>query len=205
MLTSKYENACATPSDINEHLPTLHKYACECSHITECGVRSVVSSYAFAHALVGRPDTKLVQVDPAFHLNIVAFGTECRQEGLPVVFHNESDLTCPMETTDLLFVDTWHIYGQLKRELARWHSHVRKYILLHDTTIDEWNGETVRVGWNAEAQSQATGIPVDEIRKGLWPAIEEFLRDHPEWTLRERFTNNNGLTILERISSQETS
>ena len=201
MLANKYHTACTTPSDINEHLPTLYRYARECSHVTECGVRFVVSSYAFAHALVGRPGTTLVQVDPVSHPNILAFGAECKREGLPVIFHNQSDLTCPLEPTDLLFIDTWHVYGQLKRELARWHPYVRRYILLHDTTVDEWHGETVRVGWNAVAQSRQTGIPVDEIRKGLWPAIEEFLRDHPEWTLRERFTTNNGLTILQRTSS----
>lgn len=198
MLFQKYNGLCATPSDINEHLPVLYKYASECSHVTECGVRSVVSSYAFASALVGRPSTKLVQVDPVSHPNVFAFGRECWNEGLEVVFHNQSDLECPMEPTDLLFIDTWHVYGQLKRELARWHSSVAKYILLHDTTVDEWHGETVRVGWNAEQQSRASGIPVAEIRKGLWPAVEEFLAEHPEWSLRERRINNNGLTVLQR-------
>lgn len=198
MLFQKYNVLCTTPSDINEHLPVLYKYASECSHVTECGVRSVVSSYAFAAALVGRPSTKLVQVDPTSHPNIVAFGGECATEGLEVVFHNQSDLECPMEPTDLLFIDTWHVYGQLKRELARWHSVVAKYIILHDTTIDALKGETIRIGWNAEYQSRTTGIPVAEIRKGLWPAVEEFLAQHPEWTLRERYTNNNGLTVLQR-------
>ena len=37
---------------------------------------------------------------------------------------------------------------------------------------------------------------VDE--KGLWPAIEEFLEANSNWELHERFTNNNGLTILKR-------
>ena len=41
-----YEGLCSTPSDINEHLPTLKKYAEECEHITEMGVRWVVSTYA---------------------------------------------------------------------------------------------------------------------------------------------------------------
>ncbi len=194
----KYIESCRTSSDINEHLPTLARYASECSHVTECGVRNGVSSYAFAAALVGRPSTKLVQVDPTSYPNVVAFGGESAAEGLEVVFHNQNDLECPMEPTDLLFIDTWHVYGQLKRELARWHSVVAKYIILHDTTIDALKGETIRVGWNAEYQSRTTGIPVAEIRKGVWPAVEEFLAQHPEWTLRERYTNNNGLTVLQR-------
>jgi len=34
---------------------------------------------------------------------------------------------------------------------------------------------------------------------GLWPAIEEFLKNNNDWVLHERFTNNNGLTILKKI------
>jgi hypothetical protein len=198
MISATYTRLCRESSDINEHLPTLAKYASECTHVTECGVRAVVSSYAFAHALKSKPSAKLVQVDPVSHPNVISFGNQCKQEGLNVVFHNKSDLECPIETTDLLFIDTWHVYGHLKRELDRWHSHVRKYIILHDTTVDEWYGETIRNGWDAVRQSRETGIPIDEIRKGLWPAVSEFLTHRPEWTLRERFVNNNGLTILEK-------
>lgn len=198
MLQSNYHDLCRTPSDINEHLPTLHKYASECKHVTECGVRSAVSSYAFGSALAAIPGSKLIQVDPDSHPNIVRFRALSAAEGLQTVFHQKSDLECPIETTDLLFIDTWHVYGHLKRELARWNPHVRKYIILHDTTVDEWYGETIRNGWDAVRQSRESGIPVDEIRKGLWPAVAEFLLQHPEWTVRERFVHNNGLTILEK-------
>lgn len=198
MLQSTYRDLCRTPSDIHEHLPTLFRYASECTHVTECGVRSAVSSYAFGAALASRPNTKLVQVDPDSHPNILAFQALAADSGLQSVFHQQSDLLCPLEATDLLFIDTWHVYGQLKRELARWHPYVRKYIILHDTTVDEWQGETLRVGWDAVRQSRESGIPVDEIRKGLWPAVTEFLAEHPEWKIRERFVNNNGLTVLEK-------
>ena len=43
-------------------------------------------------------------------------------------------------------------------------------------------------------------IEVQEILKGLWPAVDEFLQNNPNWILHERFTNNNGLTILKRIN-----
>jgi hypothetical protein len=111
-------------------------------------------------------------------------------------FVNASDLECPLVETDLLFIDTWHVYGQLKRELARWHPVVRKYIAMHDTEVDGIRGETIRNGWDPVKQSRATGIPVDEITKGLLPAITEFLAEHPEWTMLARYRNNNGLTIL---------
>ena len=198
-LLSKYIAHCMNPSDINEHLPTLNHYSRGCSHITECGVRSAVSSYAFAVALKGKPSNKLVQVDPVYSSNISVFQTECRNENVNTIFHAASDLDCPIETTELLFIDTWHVYGQLKRELSRWHNSVLKYIILHDTTVDGFYGETIRNGWDAVKQSAETGIPVDEINRGLGPAVSEFIAEHPEWTIEAVYTNNNGLTVLRRL------
>ena len=201
VLYNKYLNRCRTPSDINEHLPTLYEYAKKCKHVTEAGVRTAVSSYAFGAGLVGQEGNKLVQIDLNDSAEIQVFLKDCASEGVNAMFYKQSDLDAPMEQTDLFFIDTWHVYGHLKRELARWHSYVSKYIILHDTTLDEIYGETIRNGWDAQSQSFASGIPVDEITKGLWPAVTEFLTDHPEWTLEKRYTNNNGLTILRRVSS----
>lgn len=198
MLKSRYEAKCRIPCDINEHLPTLLKYAQKCDSITECGVCNIVSSYAFATGLLGNPNGVFKMVDPYRSHNIDMFTDMCEREGIRVKYFQDSDLTCPCEETDLLFIDTWHVYAQLKRELAHWHSHVKKYIVMHDTTVDEWYGESVRGNHDIARQSRESGFPPDEIAKGLWPAITEFLSDHPEWKLEERFTNNNGLTVLSR-------
>lgn len=105
------------------------------------------------------------------------------------------------ECYDITFIDTWHVYGQLKRELEKFSKITKKYIIIHDTTIDAVYGETIRLSdiFNPEQQSNDTGIPINEILKGLWTAIEEFLIINKNWKLKERFTNNNGLTILEKI------
>lgn len=198
-IADNYSRACSVPSDINQHLPILKAYADTCTHITECGVRGVVSSWAFAMSLQGRPGARLVQVDLDTNVNVVLFGNIARAVGIDTIFYQQSDLECPIEPTELLFIDTWHVYGHLKRELDRWHTAVSKYIILHDTTVDEWKGETVRCGWNAVEQSNRSGIPVEEICKGLWPAIDEFLKAHPEWAMEKRLYNNNGLTILARV------
>ena len=100
---------------------------------------------------------------------------------------------------DLTFIDTWHVYGQLKRELAKFSKITNKYIILHDTTVDEIYGETIRIGWNATVQSYDTGIPIDEINCGLGRAVDEFLAANKNWMLKEKFTNNNGLTVLQRL------
>jgi hypothetical protein len=194
-----YHQKCGKMSDIFEHMPTLYELAKQCTHITELGVRAAVSSYAFGYGLVGRPDTKLVMVDLEDSQGIQTFLQKAKKQGLNAVFYQQNDLECVQEETDLVFIDTWHVYGQLKRELARWHSVTRKWIVLHDTTVDADEGETVRGKTSDEEideMSQKTHIPREEIMKGLWPAVEEFLAEHPEWKLQKRYTNNNGLTIL---------
>ena len=198
MLVDCYKLKCQHPSDINEHLPVLYEYTKRCSSVVECGVRTIVSSYAFALGLKGTEGNKYYLVDPDASPNMPAFLKSCKSEGVNAEFWNKSDLECPIVDTDLLFIDTWHVYAQLKRELERWHGSVKKYIIMHDTTVDEWMGETIRAGWNADEQSKKFGFPVDEINKGLGPAIEEFLVGHPEWTVEKKLVNNNGLTILKK-------
>jgi hypothetical protein len=110
------------------------------------------------------------------------------------------------EKYDMVFIDTWHVYGQIKRELEKFSAIATKYIIMHDTTVDEVDGETVReYGYNyqqafgrATELAAATGIPREEILKGMWYGIQEFLANHPEWFIKDRFFNNNGLMVLAR-------
>ena len=197
-----YHQKCGQVSDIFEHMPTLYELAQQCTHITELGVRGAVSSYAFGYGLVGKAGAKLVMVDLETSQGIRTFLHRAKKQGVDVVFYQQNDLECPQEPTDLLFIDTWHVYGQLKRELDRWHTFAKRWIVLHDTTVDAEHGESVRGGHTLEdiqEMSLKTGIPADEITRGLWSAVEEFLQKHPDWTLQKRYTNNNGLTILRRV------
>ena len=47
----KFQYLKRKPSDINEHLETLSKYASDCNSIFETGVRGVVSSWALLHGI----------------------------------------------------------------------------------------------------------------------------------------------------------
>jgi hypothetical protein len=50
-----------------------------------------------------------------------------------------------------------------------------------------------------------SGLSKEEASRGMQPAIEEFLEGHKgEWRLLRRYTNNNGLTVLERVSGGPT-
>jgi hypothetical protein len=192
-----------TPCDINEHLETLRQYASECESVLELGVRKCVSSWAFALGLLenGSSNKTLIMNDitvcPTEHIETLANKTDLRI--IPIWKNN---LTLELEgPVDLTFIDTWHVYGQLKRELERFSPLTKRYIIMHDTTVDAEKGETLRNihKHNPEQQSKESGIPVEEILKGLWPAIAEFLEAHPEWVLHKRWSHNNGLTILKRV------
>jgi hypothetical protein len=102
-----------------------------------------------------------------------------KEAGTEASFEKRDTLDLTIEPTDLLFIDTYHVYKNLKHELEKHGPMAQKFIVMHDT---ETFGETSE----------------DSSRPGLWAAVEEFLAAHPEWSLFERRRNNNGLTILKR-------
>ena len=176
-----YNELCNKASDINEHLPTLRDLAKECNHVTEMGVRYIVSSWAFLEGL--EAGKKLVCIDiyqPAVHGgDLDTFQIACNKKGVDFKFVLGDTRLIDIAETDLLFIDTLHRYGQLKIELERHADKARKYIAFHDTTSFETEGE-------------------NGIDKGIWLAIEEFLAEHKEWKIKFRHTNCNGLTCLEK-------
>lgn len=199
---NKYKLLCKHRSDINEHLPTLCKYASECQSIIELGVRGVISTYAFVYGLLNNNSSnKTLLLNDIVKCNIKELLQLTANLKIDIKYEWINDLDLEIkENYDLTFIDTWHVYGQLKRELEKFSKVTNKYIIMHDTTVDDYKGETIRLGWDAKEQSIKTGIPVDEINKGLIPAINEFLEGNNNWKIREKFTNNNGLTILEKIN-----
>jgi pyoverdine/dityrosine biosynthesis protein Dit1 len=182
-LEKKYLELCSIPSDINEHLPTLKRYTQQCETVTEMGVRYIVSTYAF---LMGDPK-KLISIDIKHPSEYKGDLTEvvniAKENNIDFQFVLGDTREIEIEETDLLFIDTWHIYEQLKIELEKHASKAKKYIIMHDTTLFEHKGE-------------GPGYV------GLWPAVEEFLADNKQWAIHERYTNNNGLTILKRKNNE---
>lgn len=185
LIKQNYNLASITLSDINEHMDTLYNLAKECSHITEMGVRNVVSTWAF----MLRDPEKLIGID--LHSN---FNVEKAKLIYPKWQFIQADTTkIKIEETDLLFVDTLHTYSQLKKELFLHASNVKKYIVLHDTTTYGFVDEPT--DW--QTPEIMANYVVGNI-KGLQPAVIEFLNDNQEWILFKEYTNNNGLTILKR-------
>jgi hypothetical protein len=182
---SKYNYLCSTPSDINEHLPVIKKYADMCETITEMGVRYVVSTWALLSA---RPKSItcydiLDGLDMSiFNRNIDEISICAKNVGVNFNFIHADVLNIEIEETDLLLIDTYHEYNQMKQELKLHGNKAKKFLIFHDTTTYGQFGETFKLPNTI----------------GIWPAIEEFLQENTHWSIEERLTNNNGLTILKR-------
>ena len=119
---------------------------------------------------------------------------------------SQGDLTCHQLTqdylveippTDVLFLHTWHNYGQQKRELQKHASSVRKYIVCTHTVLDGTEGESVRLGLDIEAESTLTGYTIGEIKTGVRKAIDEFLQENTSWKKIADVTHDGGFIVLQ--------
>jgi hypothetical protein len=172
-LAALYERRSREPSDINEHLETLRRYASQCQHVTEFGVRSGVSTTAL---LAGMPE-QLVSYDWERRPEVDEL--ERLAEGR-WSFVLADVLTVTIAETDLLFIDTYHTGEQLRQELALHAEKVKNCIILHDT--------------------ESFGMVGEHGKEGLWPAVVDFI-DKGTFCLFQHFKNNNGLTILSRCQT----
>ena len=85
----------------------------------------------------------------------------------------ETDSTSFISTAiscDLLFIDTQHVYSQLKKELNAHHAFVNKYIVMHDT----------------------------HAKPEMLKAIEQFVEKNKKWKIKEINKQNVGYTVLEK-------
>ncbi len=187
-IQEEYNKRKQNTSDINEHLETLFNYGVKSKHITEFGSRFGDSTVALIHS---KPK-KMISYD----LFKSDFIKELNEENYSFV---QSDtLQVNIEETDLLFIDTLHRYFQLYNELGLHAKNVKKYIILHDT---ETYGEVDEPLYAPQIPVKMSEKVIRTKAKGLKQAISDFLNTTKEgknWKIKEVFTNNNGLTVLER-------
>lgn len=191
-------------SDIREHMPKLLELSVKCESIAEVGVRHAVSTWAFLYGLcLNQKEKKQLYCLDVFKPNCLDNIQELTTKvGIEFEFYIGNSATTPLPVVDMMFIDTWHVYAHLIRELEFHHSRVRKYFVLHDTEIDRIMGESIREKHNIENESKEYGYPPQEIMMGLSFAIDEFLERHPEWRFKKHYPNNNGMTILERVDDK---
>jgi hypothetical protein len=201
-IQEQYQIAVDTKSDINEHLPILKQYAEKCDHVTEMGARGGNSSVAL---MAANPNTFIsydYQYDiPEEHLrnsvtSLIKIFKEMQKDGKNFYYIGKDVLTVNIEETDMLFIDTWHCYDQLKAELDLHAQKVKKYIAFHDTFLYGEMGEGYpAMDSNHPQRDKLNGTG------GIKKAIFEFLEKYPNWKIVYETENNNGLMVIENYAN----
>ena len=172
-----YDIRAAIPGDISEHMPKLRENALLSDRIVEFGVGWGCSTWSL---LAGHPKWMRSYDIRRYEPHFSDVERAAAAAGMDYKIMIQSSTAEVIETCDFLFIDSSHYYEHCLKELQMHGGQVKRFIGFHDTTEFEFTDEN-RQG------------------RGLWPAIEEFMTANPEWRLAERFTNCNGLTILQRI------
>lgn len=160
---------------MGELMYVLKGYAEKYDSITEFGVQKGASSTAFAS---GKPK-KFTSYELYDVMDASVKALLGRYAGWK--YHSGSNsLAIDIEETDVLFIDTDHMYKQLLAELRRHSDKVKHCILLHDTL-------------NCGLVGERGAGP-----KGLLHAINEFIVEHNEWRIEKTYAHNHGLTVLRR-------
>lgn len=201
-LQYRYVLAYNEPSDINEHVPALRALAMECSSVVEIGLRDMVSSWGILQGLSENPSASrsYLGIDISYPpFQTLSLAKELAEEcGISFHFCQSNDMHVDIEPTEMLFIDSLHTYCHLTYELEKFSPKVSKYIAMHDTS-EPWGDENEDVYYGDYSEYPSE---YDCTKQGLWPAVEDFLLRHPEWTLHERHLNNHGFTILKRTTSK---
>jgi GT2 family glycosyltransferase len=174
-LADLYAAAVEEGSDISEHISLLYKLASCVDHVTNLSSVGVESATAFVQA---KPEHCAIYCS----LNspgIVRLKCAAHFAGLDYIFA-EFKRDIEIEQTDLLLIDAIHTEDVISCELSRYACRVKKYLIFHDTETFGLVGE----------------LPGS---RGIWPAISNYMREHPEWQLLQHYSNCNGLTIFERL------
>ena len=173
-IAQRFERVKKESRDISGHLDTLLQYAQECDTIVELGVNEGISTTAFLMA-----KKKFTNCDVHITKMFQELIDMTKAENVDMNFILSDDLIIEIPECDLLFIDTNHIYKQLKSELVLHGNKAKKYIIMHDT---ETFGD----------------VSLDKTLPGMKQAVNEFLIDNPHWKIKEHFIHCNGLTVLQR-------
>lgn len=160
------------PSDMDEHMMTLYRLASMCESVVETGTNDCTSTTALLYAQPKTLDCFDIERFPDVdEIERLAGQTK-------FTFHLGDVLEAELPECDFWFCDDFHEGEHVRKELDRFAHKVRKYIAFHDTALFSERGE--------------------HGGKGIWRAISEYLREHPEWKLILLNEKNNGLAVIAR-------
>jgi hypothetical protein len=175
-IEAEYKRRLRTPSDINQLLPVLRRYAEAAQSIIEFGLRSGNSATAF---LAARPETFTTYDINESCRSTFQYLARLAYPETTFRFINADSLRIVIPSCDLLFIDSFHTYRQLSAELRLHAQNAMRFIILHDSETFGLLGE-------------------DRRAPGLKRAILDFLARDRVWRVLEHYRHSNGLTVLQR-------
>ena len=168
------------------NIPTILKYSNNLNHITEFGTYLGCSLLCFLNNEVPP------QIIECYDLNFTNKANKIKNLSKKTkIKFTECDIINlkKINTTNLLFIDDWHNYNQLSIELKIFSKFVTDYILIHDTISYGYKNE--QNIWNNEEFNITK-------KKGLMPAIFDFLNQNKEWFIEHEDKKYCGLIVLKR-------
>jgi hypothetical protein len=203
MLENALQDALLDESDpMHAHLGLIRALTRPNDTIVEIGVRQMSCTLAF---LASRP-AHYIAVDLFVPMYDRVKPAEFVANALGTTFEfiQGDVLEVELPSADILMLDSLHSYAQLRAELARLSVNITRFIFIHGTAApwsqqDEVPGPVLLSKLTASANLTRS---VSE-RRGVWPAIVDFLASEPGllWMLWKRDNTARGLTVLRRQST----
>lgn len=140
IVEARYAEITAAPLkfgsiDIIKHLPVLRKFASNVTSVTELGVRNGIASWAIAAGIADRlASGQAFEAYTAVDITRAA-PIDCMEEvlkrcsNMAYSFVEGDDLKLEPFRAELTFIDTWHTYAQLAKELQRWGAHTIRFLV----------------------------------------------------------------------------
>jgi cephalosporin hydroxylase len=142
-LRDEVQRLCATPSDIQNHLPRFVALVTilDAKHVIELGSRSGVSTVAWLYGLAGTGG-RLTSVDLDEAPNIGQHDHWTHIQGSDL----DPDIIDQLDMADIVFIDTSHLYEHTVQELNIYRHLVRSggVLVLHDTMLPTPEGAPPR-------------------------------------------------------------
>lgn len=173
-----FDAVAAHPSDFHEHMPTLRDLARGSEVCVELSawLKPALLAMAAGRPRVLRSYCQGVKPEWGQLKQLLGPGTE-------FVSVQADSLAAEPVPHQLLFIDTQHQAGKLLAELERWAPHCTGRVLIHCT--------------------RTFGERGDDGGPGVLPAIRQYLKTHPEWTVKRHYPNNHGLIVLTRDAAEK--
>ena len=103
----------------------------------------------------------------------------------------QNPLSLNIDECDMLFINTWNSHEIVTGMLEKFGNRAHKFIAVHNThtyaAIDE------KVNWQDFRTTRS--LP----NEGIIAPLINFTIKNRHWRFKEHKTNNNGLTVLERV------